>query len=114
GGGGCGRLARRPAPQHLVAAKAAAPRRAPRHGAPAAGEAVEARLLGPPYGSRAAALLFGAGDWRMRTEDRPPPPRLAVGDRLQFAGLAAAVASIDAGAPAPGTPAFDPDGAARW
>src|SRR5262249_59159710 len=93
---------------------AAAPRRARRRGAPAAGEAVEARLLGPPYGSRAAALLFGAGDWRMRTEDRPPPPRLAVGDRLQFAGLAAAVASIDAGAPAPGTPAFDPDGAARW
>ena len=29
-------------------------------------------------------MLFGAGDWHQRTEDRPPPPLLAVGARLRF------------------------------
>lgn len=30
------------------------------------------------------AVLFGAGDWHQRTEDRPPPPVLPVGTRLRF------------------------------
>jgi len=35
------------------------------------------------------AVVFGAGDWRTRTEDRPLPPALAPGDRLQLGPLSA-------------------------
>ena len=34
---------------------------------------------------------FGAGDWRTRTEARPPPPPLALGDRLALGPLVATV-----------------------
>jgi S-adenosylmethionine:tRNA ribosyltransferase-isomerase len=34
--------------------------------------------------SRFAALVFGEGDYRTRTEDRLPPPPLSAGDRLAF------------------------------
>ena len=37
------------------------------------------------------AVIFGAGDYRMRTEDRPPPPPLASGDALQLGPLRASV-----------------------
>jgi S-adenosylmethionine:tRNA ribosyltransferase-isomerase len=50
-----------------------------------AGHPVEARLLaqlGDAMDFR--ALLFGAGDWRTRTEDRPAPPRLARGSVVRF------------------------------
>ena len=30
------------------------------------------------------AVLFGAGDWRTPTEDRPAPPRFGVGDEVVF------------------------------
>jgi S-adenosylmethionine:tRNA ribosyltransferase-isomerase len=40
---------------------------------------------------RFAAVLFGAGDWHTRTEDRPPPPELAEGARLRFGALRATV-----------------------
>jgi S-adenosylmethionine:tRNA ribosyltransferase-isomerase len=44
------------------------------------------------------AVVFGAGDWRQRTEDRPPPPALAPGDRLSLGSerdpLNATVASL--------------------
>ena len=33
------------------------------------------------------AVVFGAGDYRTRTEDRPPPPPLAPGDRLALGPL---------------------------
>jgi S-adenosylmethionine:tRNA ribosyltransferase-isomerase len=36
-------------------------------------------------------VVFGAGDHRTRTEDRPPPPRLAPGDALRLGPLAATV-----------------------
>jgi len=61
-----------------------------------AGADVEARLIaedterGPGH---FWAVLFGAGDWRQRTEDRPPPPVLATGDRLRFGLLTAEVAA---------------------
>jgi len=31
---------------------------------------------------RFTAIVFGAGDFHTRTEDRPAPPALAIGDRL--------------------------------
>jgi S-adenosylmethionine:tRNA ribosyltransferase-isomerase len=40
---------------------------------------------------RCIALVFGAGDSRTRTEDRPLPPALTAGDRLALGPLAAVV-----------------------
>ena len=40
---------------------------------------------------RFTAVVFGAGDWRTRTEDRRPPPPLAQGDRLALGPLVAKV-----------------------
>jgi len=37
------------------------------------------------------AIVFGAGDHRTRTEDRPPPPTLRAGDRLRLGPLSATV-----------------------
>jgi S-adenosylmethionine:tRNA ribosyltransferase-isomerase len=37
------------------------------------------------------AVVFGGGDWRTRTEDRPPPPPLAPGDRFDLGPLSAVV-----------------------
>jgi S-adenosylmethionine:tRNA ribosyltransferase-isomerase len=54
---------------------------------------VELRLLGAPDGGRVRAVLLGAGDHRTRTEDRPPPPRLAPGDTIY---LGAGAARLDA------------------
>ncbi len=62
-------------------------------GATAAGEAVEARLLLSREGAW-RAVLFGAGDWRTRTEDRPPPPRVREGDALVFTSLRARVERV--------------------
>ena len=65
----------------------------------ASGRSIEARLAGRR--SLAAdgicettAVIFGAGDYRMRTEDRPLPPQLAAGDRLALGPLRATVKGI--------------------
>jgi S-adenosylmethionine:tRNA ribosyltransferase-isomerase len=55
------------------------------HGRDAQGRPLEVRLAGAVDAGtdgHFAAVVFGAGDWRQRTEDRPPPPPLAMGDRL--------------------------------
>jgi S-adenosylmethionine:tRNA ribosyltransferase-isomerase len=69
-------------------------------GRDATGAAIEARLVAASDpapdaaagGDRFWAVLFGAGDWRARTEDRPPPPDLPIGARLDFGPLAATIA----------------------
>ena len=38
--------------------------------------------------------MFGTGDFRTRTEDRPPPPRLAPSDRLALGPLPATVEKV--------------------
>ena len=48
-----------------------------------------ARRAGDPR--RCVAVVFGAGDFRTRTEDRPLPPALTAGDRLALGPLAAVV-----------------------
>ncbi len=53
-------------------------------GVTAAGEPVEARLAGREGDGCWRAALFGAGDWRRRTEDRPAPPRVGAGEVLRF------------------------------
>jgi S-adenosylmethionine:tRNA ribosyltransferase-isomerase len=78
------------------------------------GAPVEARLVGGRRDGAWPAVLFGAGDWHARTEDRPPPPRLAVGDALQFAGVRASVAAVDPRSPRLVSLAFDAEGDALW
>jgi S-adenosylmethionine:tRNA ribosyltransferase-isomerase len=78
------------------------------------GAEIEARLLGPPLGSTFAAVLFGAGDWRQRTEDRPAPPPVAPGDRLAFGDLEATVAAVSPLSPRLVDLRFDLAGAALW
>ncbi|HYK89908.1 MAG TPA: S-adenosylmethionine:tRNA ribosyltransferase-isomerase [Acidobacteriota bacterium] len=63
----------------------------------ASGRPVEVRLAGrltlePAEIRRFVAVVFGAGDFRVRTEDRPLPPPLAAGDRLALGPLSATVA----------------------
>jgi S-adenosylmethionine:tRNA ribosyltransferase-isomerase len=60
------------------------------------GRAIEVRLAG--FRSLAAegirhsiAVVFGAGDFRIRTEDRPLPPELTAGDELVLGPLRATV-----------------------
>lgn len=62
----------------------------------ATGAAIEVRLaarrsLRPEDVRRFDAVVFGAGDFRTRTEDRPAPPALARGDRLVLGPLRATV-----------------------
>jgi S-adenosylmethionine:tRNA ribosyltransferase-isomerase len=62
-------------------------------------EPIEIRLAGwLSFGdpSRFLAIAFGAGDHRMRTEDRPPPPPLFPGDRLSFRRRGRLAHSLDA------------------
>jgi len=40
------------------------------------------------------AIVLGEGDYRVRTEDRPPPPSLAPGDSLQLGPLRATVSYL--------------------
>jgi S-adenosylmethionine:tRNA ribosyltransferase-isomerase len=82
-------------PGDLVVANDAATLPASLHGLHrSTGGPIEARLAGwlslcDP--SRFVAVVFGAGDYRTRTEDRPAPPPLSAGDRLEFGPLSASV-----------------------
>jgi S-adenosylmethionine:tRNA ribosyltransferase-isomerase len=61
------------------------------------GAAIEVRLAGwisAGDWTRFAAIAFGAGDHRTRTEDREPPPPLSPGDRLALGPLVATICSF--------------------
>lgn len=59
------------------------------------GNALEVRLLTSPDGDGAVnAVVFGAGDWRTKTEDRVPPPALSPGARLHLGSLEATVTAL--------------------
>ena len=62
------------------------------------GAAIEARLAGRSSLGREdvrfSAVVFGAGDYRTRTEDREPPPALSRGDSLQLGPLTAIVEAL--------------------
>ena len=64
----------------------------------ASGAPIEVRLAGRASlradDLQFAAVVFGAGDWRTRTEDRPPPPELAAGDRLALGPLSATIEAL--------------------
>jgi S-adenosylmethionine:tRNA ribosyltransferase-isomerase len=90
-------------------------------------EPIELRLIARRGAAEFQAVLFGPGDWRQRTEDRPAPGRVRPGDRLQFGGpandggpatgapeLAAAVLAVSPLSPRLLEVRFDRDGAALW
>lgn len=86
-------------PGDLVVANDAATLPASLHGVHArSGALLEVRLAGRSTLSREdlrfAAVVFGAGDWRTRTEDRAPRPALASGDRLALGALAASIDAV--------------------
>jgi S-adenosylmethionine:tRNA ribosyltransferase-isomerase len=63
------------------------------------GRHVEVRLAASPSLAtdrvmRFTAVLFGLGDFRMRTEDRPDPPAVRPGDRLALGPLSATVSHL--------------------
>jgi S-adenosylmethionine:tRNA ribosyltransferase-isomerase len=63
------------------------------------GRSIEVRLAGresldPGQVSRFFAVLFGTGDFRIRTEDRPAPPPVEPGDRLKLGPLRATVEKL--------------------
>lgn len=60
------------------------------------GQVIEVRLAGKPSlaardAQRFTAIVLGAGDHRTRTEDRPAPPLMEVGDELQLGALRARI-----------------------
>jgi S-adenosylmethionine:tRNA ribosyltransferase-isomerase len=86
-------------PGDLVVANDAATIPASLHGVHApSGAGIEVRLAGRASlrrdDLRFSSLVFGAGDWRTRTEDREAPPPLVPGDRLILGPLSATVESL--------------------
>jgi S-adenosylmethionine:tRNA ribosyltransferase-isomerase len=84
---------------------------------------VELRLCSAPrdgQDGRWLAVLFGTGSWRERTEDRPPPPPIAAGERIEIEppgpgrGLAARVVSVSPVSPRLVELCFDRSGAPLW
>lgn len=84
-------LAARLRPGDLVVVNDAATLPASLHGRTAGGEPFELRLSGPVDGTRLYGVLLGPGDHRTRTEDRPAPPALAVGDDVTLGELHARI-----------------------
>lgn len=82
------------APDDLLVVNDAATLPASLRGRDERGRAVEARLFAVDSRRRFRAVLLGAGDWRTRTEERPPPPQLAAGARLIFGSLQALVIDV--------------------
>ncbi len=56
---------------------------------------IELRLVARDDVSTFRAVLFGAGDWRARTEDRPLPPPTTRPTRARFGDLDAEIMSTD-------------------
>src|SRR5690606_21928554 len=87
-------------PGDLVIANDAATLPASLHGEHVrTGHVIEVRLAGKPAGHtrdvrRFIAVVFGAGDYHTRTEDRPLPPTLRVNDELTLGSLRARVERI--------------------
>ncbi len=102
------------APGDLLVVNDAATLPASLRGTDDAGRPIEARLIAARGGARFGAVLFGAGDWHARTEDRPAPPEFADGARLRFGALGATVGRNAKLSPRLVDLRFDLDGDALW
>jgi S-adenosylmethionine:tRNA ribosyltransferase-isomerase len=79
------------------------------------GAYVEARLVSERGDGAFAAILFGDGSSRMRTEDRGPAPRVAEGDELLLGDeLAATIERVDEASPRLVDLRFRETGARFW
>jgi S-adenosylmethionine:tRNA ribosyltransferase-isomerase len=76
--------------------------------------AIELRLVSREADGTWTAVLFGQGDWRMRTEDRPAPPAVPAGMRLRLGSLEARVVEVLPPSPRLLRIAFDVSGAELW
>ncbi len=84
-------------------------------GRDAQGSAVEVRLIADRGEARFSALLFGEGDWRTKTEQRPAPPPLSEGAEITFGeGLSAKVVSVSQASARMVDVRFSSAGAALW
>ncbi len=84
-------------PGDLVVANDAATLPASLHGSHVRSAApIEVRLAGRDIGAsnRFTVVVFGAGDYRTRTEDRPLPPPIRIGDELALGPLRAVVVEM--------------------
>ncbi|MBI3892632.1 MAG: S-adenosylmethionine:tRNA ribosyltransferase-isomerase [Candidatus Wallbacteria bacterium] len=76
---------------------------------------VEVRLAGPACAGRWRLVLFGAGDWRQGTGERPAPPRPAIGDVLTLGeGLTATIEQVSPVSPRLVEVEFNVEGAQLW
>jgi S-adenosylmethionine:tRNA ribosyltransferase-isomerase len=76
---------------------------------------IEIRLVRAVTDTLWAALVFGPGDWRSDTDDRPQPVALAPGDTLTVAAdLTATIVAVTAASPRLVTLTFDHTGADFW
>jgi S-adenosylmethionine:tRNA ribosyltransferase-isomerase len=78
------------------------------------GLSIELRLCHHHDGSRWRAVVFGAGDWRVRTEHRAPAPSLVAGARIEVAGLQAIVENVSSLSPRLIDLRFEADAATTW
>jgi S-adenosylmethionine:tRNA ribosyltransferase-isomerase len=76
--------------------------------------AIELRLLDEPSPGSWNAVAFSAGNWRVPTERRAPPPLLPIGSRLELGPLTASVSAVSPLSPRLVTLRFDQTGAAFW
>jgi S-adenosylmethionine:tRNA ribosyltransferase-isomerase len=103
------------APGDLVVVNDAATLPASLRGFGPSGQPLELRLLGERDDGAWDAVLFGAGDWRTRTEDRPAPTPVYAGARLTFGtALWATVEGIDESSPRLLKVRFGQQGPAFW
>ncbi|MDP8998590.1 MAG: S-adenosylmethionine:tRNA ribosyltransferase-isomerase, partial [Myxococcota bacterium] len=79
------------------------------------GRGIELRLAADLGESRWRAVLFGEGDWRMRTQDRAPPQEIHPGDEVQIGpGFVGTVEEVDRRAPRLIVVRFSARDAALW
>lgn len=88
-------LAKRLRGGDLVVVNDAATLPASLRGRTARGDELELRLSAPVQHDRLVGVLLGSGDWRTRTEHRPPPPVVVPGDRVELEAFGAQVAAVD-------------------
>jgi S-adenosylmethionine:tRNA ribosyltransferase-isomerase len=75
---------------------------------------IELRLLGREPDGSWRAVAFGAGDWRLPTEQRPPPPVFAAGTPLWLGELRARIEQVLPLSPRLWRLRFEAEGAAFW
>ena len=63
------------------------------------GSPLELRLVEAPHQRASRVVLFGAGDYRIRTEHRAPPPPVRVGELVHVGELALEVLHVSALSP---------------